>query len=118
MKPEEIFQGIDALSQDFTGGGYDQKELRGSLATPMEVLAIGRVTAKIADRLPRSTAVDWNKYWDRQRQVVRSLTGQLTWHYGKRVVAIHTAKTQGIVGFAGGGSYILPGVNGGSPRRS
>jgi hypothetical protein len=77
----------------------------------MEVLAVGRVTAKIADRLERSAAVDWKKYWDPKRQIVRSLTGQMTWHYGKRVVAIHAPKTQGIVGFAGGGSYVLPGVN-------
>jgi hypothetical protein len=111
VKLDEIFQGVDALSQDFTGGGYDQKELRGNLATPVEVLAIGRVTAKIADRLERSAALDWKKYWDPKRQVVRSMTGQLTWHYGKRVVAIHAPKTQGIVGFAGGGSYFLPAVN-------
>jgi hypothetical protein len=111
LKPNDIFQGIDALNQDFTGGGYDQKELRGNLATPMEVLAIGRVTAKIGDGSQRSTAVDWDKHWDRERKIVRSMTGQLTWHYGKRVVAIHTPKTQGIVGFAGGGTYNLPGVS-------
>jgi hypothetical protein len=111
LKLDDIFQGIDALSQDFTGGGYDQKELRGRLATPAEVLAIGRVTAKVADGLERSTAIDWDKYGDQQRQIVRSMTGQLTWHYGKRVVAIHTPQTQGIVGFAGGGSYRLPGVH-------
>jgi hypothetical protein len=111
VKLDEIFQGVDALSQDFTGGGYDQKELRGNLATPVEVLAIGRVTAKIADRLERSAALDWKKYWDPKRQVVRSMTGQLTWHYGKRVMAIHAPKTQGLVGFAGGGSYFLPAVN-------
>ena len=98
------------MSQDFTGGGYDQKELRGNLATPKEVLAIGRVTTKIADSQQPSTAVDWSKYWDRDRQIVRSMTGQLSWHYGRRVVAIHTPKTQGLVGFAGGASYTLPGV--------
>jgi hypothetical protein len=111
LKLDDIFQGIDALSQDFTGGGYDQKELRGRLATPAEVLAIGRVTAKVADGLERSTAIDWDKYGDQQRQIVRSMTGQLTWHYGKRVVVIQTPQTQGIVGFAGGGSYRLPGVH-------
>ncbi len=110
LKPDEIFRGIDALNQDFTGGGYDQKELRGNLATPKEVLAIGRVTTKIADSQQPSTAVDWSKYWDRQRKIVRSMTGQLSWHYGRRVVAIHTPKTQGLVGFAGGASYNLPGV--------
>ncbi len=110
IKPDHVFQGFDALSQDFTGGGYDDKELRGNLATPKEVLAIGRVTAKIADGLEPSLAVDWSKYWDQQRKIVRSMTGELSWAYGRRVVAIHTEKTQGIVGFAGGGTYNLPGV--------
>jgi len=107
---EEIFQGVDALSQDFTGGGYDQKELRGNLATPKEVLAIGRVTVKIADGQKPSLAADWDKYWDKEKTIVHSMTGQLSWHYGRRVVAIHTEKTQAIVGFAGGGRYTLPGV--------
>jgi len=110
LKPDAIFQGIDALSQDFTGGGYDQKELKGNLATPKEVLAIGRVTVKIADGLERSAAVDWGEYWDKDRKVVRSITGELTWDYGRRVVTVQTPKTQGVVGFAGGGTYDLPGV--------
>jgi hypothetical protein len=38
------------------------------------------------------------------------MTGELSWAYGRRVVAIHAPKTQGIVGFAGGGTYNLPGV--------
>jgi len=110
LKPDAVFQGIDALSQDFTGGGYDQKELKGNLATPKEVLAIGRVTAKIADGLERSAAVDWGRYWDKGKKVVRSITGELTWDYGRRVVTVHTHRTQGVVGFAGGGTYDLPGV--------
>jgi len=111
LKPADVFQGIDALNQDFTGGGYDQKELRGKLATPKEVLAIGRVTVKIAEDLQRSRAVDWEAYWDEDRKTVRSLTGQLTWNYRRRVAAFHSVKTQGVVGFAGGGTYTLPAVS-------
>jgi len=110
LKLDDVFQGADALSQDFTGGGYDDRQLKGNLATPKEVLAIGRVTVKVADGLDRSFAVDWNKYWDRDRKVVRSITGELTWDYRRRVVTLHAEKTQGIVGFAGGGQYDLPGV--------
>ena len=110
VKLDDAFLGIDPLSQDFTGGGYDQKELQGSLATPKEVLAIGRVTAKIADSQEHSAAADWSKYWDKEKRVVRSMTGELTWDYGKRVVTVHSAKTQGVIGFAGGGEYDLPGV--------
>ncbi|HUT36368.1 MAG TPA: beta-galactosidase [Planctomycetota bacterium] len=107
---DEVCQGFDALSQDFSGGGYDNKELVGNLATPMEVLAIGRVTAKIADGLEHSTAVDWAKWWDKGKKVVRSMTGELTWDYGRRVVTLHAPKTQALIGFAAGGDYDLPGV--------
>ena len=110
VRLDEVFRGVDALSQDFSGGGYDQKELRGNLATPKEVLAIGRVTARIGDGPQRSAAVDWTAYWDKDEKLVRSMTRQLSWHYGKRVVAVHTPKTQGVIGFAGGGRYRLPGV--------
>ncbi len=112
LSEDDAFGGIDALSQDFTGGGYDENEPRGNLATPTETLAIGRVTAKIADGQDRSSADDWETYWDRQQNVVHSNTGQLTWNYtpGHEVVTVHGQKTQGVIGFAGGGSYDLPGV--------
>lgn len=110
LKLDDIFQGIDALSQDFTGGGYDAKALQGNLATPQEVLAIGRVTAKVADGQQSSFAMDWSRYWDKTTRIVRSATGELTWDYGKRVVTLQTPKTQAVVGFAGGSEYDLPGV--------
>ncbi len=110
VKLDDVFQGIDALHQDFTGGGYDRKELRGNLATPKEVLAIGRVTVKIGPRPRRSSAVDWSDYWDKDKRRIRSMTGQLHWHYGHRVVAVCAPQTQGVIGFAGGRRYLLPGV--------
>jgi hypothetical protein len=111
LSVDEIFRGYDALSQDFTGGGYDAKALKGNLATPEDVFAVGRVTVKIADGLQRSMNVDWGKYWDQAAKVVRSITGQLTWDYGRRVVTVQTDKTQAVIGFAGGGDYDLPGVD-------
>jgi hypothetical protein len=110
LKTDAIFQGIDALRQDFSAGGHDQKELKGGLATPKEVLAIGRVTVKIGGRLARSRVVKRSLYWDRRKKTVRSITKQLTWDYGRRVVTVHAPKTQGVIGFAGGGTYDLPGV--------
>ncbi|MFO7957722.1 MAG: beta-galactosidase [Candidatus Brocadiia bacterium] len=108
LKLEDIFQGIDALNQDFTGGGYDQKELTGNLATPKEVLAIGRVTLKIDEEVDPPEKVDWDRYWDKQQAVVESMTGDLVWDYGKKVVTVRSDKTQGIIGFAGGRSFELP----------
>ncbi len=109
VETEDAFKGLDILSQDFTGGGYDQKELKGNLATPKEVLGIGRVTVKIAEDPGTPFKADWNEHWDRGAEVVRSVTGDLTWDYGNGVVTVHSDKTQGVIGFAGG-AYDLPGV--------
>jgi hypothetical protein len=58
VRTEDLFQGIDPLSQDFTGGGYDENEPTGNLATPTEVLAIGRVTARFGNDVEPSMAID------------------------------------------------------------
>ena len=38
------------------------------------------------------------------------MTGDLTWDYGRRIVAVTSPKTQGVIGFAGGTTQDLPGV--------
>jgi hypothetical protein len=78
--------------------------------TPVEALAVGRVAAKIQDGQPPSEIVDLGPYWNQGAQSVASMTGDLTWDYGQRVVTVHTPKTQGVIGFAGGHSFDLPGV--------
>ncbi len=108
LQLEDIFQGIDALNQDFTGGGYDQKELVGSLETPREALAIGRVTVKVDEDVDPPEKVDWDDYWDRSSRVVESITGDLVWDYANEVVTVRSEKTQGIIGFADGQSFELP----------
>ena len=108
LREEDLYLGVDPLSQDFTGGGYDAKELQGNLATPPEALAVGRVTVSFDGK--RSEKVDLSKYWDEGRKVVRSMTGELEWDYEKQVVTLRAAKTQAIVGRAGGHSFDLPGV--------
>lgn len=110
LSEDQIFQGFDALTQDFAGGGYDPCAPVGNLQTPPETFAIGRVTAKFADGLEHSEKQDWSQYWDDVNDIVQSNTGQLTWDYGNKVVTVHSDKTQAVVGFAGGGTYDLPGV--------
>ena len=109
LKSDDLFLGIDPLSQDFTGGGYDAKELQGNLETPREVLGIGRVTVSFDGK--QSEKVDFQQYWDAGAKTVRSLTNELVWDYGKQVVVLQTPKTQAIVGRAGGSSFDLPGVS-------
>jgi len=108
IKVADLFGGIDPLSQDFTGGGYDDKALQGNLATPQEVFGIGRVTVDIGDDLKPASKIDWTKYWDREQKVVRSVTGEHTWYYGRGLVTIQTRKTQAAIGFAGDLDLELP----------
>ncbi len=107
---DEIFQGFDALTQDYPGGGYDPCEPGGNLQTPPEAFAIGRVTAKFADGLDHSHKQDWTQYWDDVNNIVNSNTDELTWDYGNKVVTVHSEKTQAVIGFAAGATYDLPGV--------
>jgi hypothetical protein len=105
---DELFTGLDPLSQDFTAGGHDVKALKGKLRTPTEVLAVGRVTISFDGG--ESERSDWSEHWDEARRIVRSVTGEHTWDMSRRVVTISSPKTQAVVGFAGGGVYDLPGV--------
>ncbi len=108
LKVDDLFHGIDTLSQDFTGGGYDAKELVGSLATPRELLAVGRVT--VAFDGGQSELVDLARYWDKSAKVIQSMTGELTWDYGRQLVTLSAPKTQAIIGRTAGGTIELPGV--------
>jgi hypothetical protein len=107
---DDIFTGSDGLQEEYGQVGYDENELLAHGDTPVEALAIGRVTLKIDNGLEPSYLRDLSAYWDRQAQIVRSSTDQLTWDYGKKVVTVHSEKTQGVIGFAGGISFDLPGV--------
>ena len=44
LAKDAIFAGVDALKQDFTESGYDTKEPAANPETPVQVLAVGRVT--------------------------------------------------------------------------
>ena len=106
----EAFAGIDALDQQYGAVGYDENELLADSGAPVEALAAGRVTLKVADGQQPSQFAQLSDWIDVRHQTVRSNTGQLTWDYGDRVVTVHSAKTQAVIGFAAGGTYELPGV--------
>ena len=110
LSTDDIFTGVDKLQQQFGQVGYDENELLAHGDTPVEALAIGRVTLKIEDGLEPSYLSQFDEYWDRKAQTIQSSTGQLTWDYGAKVVAVHSDKTQGLIGFAKGRTFDLPGV--------
>jgi hypothetical protein len=106
----DIFAGTDILDQQYGHVGYDENELLAHGNTPVEALAAGRVTLKVDDNLPPSDLTDLSALWNTRARTVLSNTGQLTWDYANRVVIAHSQKTQGVIGFAGGRTYDLPGV--------
>ncbi len=108
---EDIFAGTDVLEQKHGLVGYDQNELLAHGDTPVEALAIGRVTLKIEDNQQPSYLGDLSAYWNRRERAIASNTDQLTWDYGQRLVTVHSDKTQGVIGFACGLTLDLPGVN-------
>lgn len=102
----DLFRGVDPISQTTPGGGWGPGP--GDLATPREVLAIGRVGFKAAEGLPRSERLDWSTYWNQATGLIQSSTGELSWDSRARVVTVATARTQGLIGFAGGRTVDLP----------
>jgi hypothetical protein len=113
----DAFSGVDPLTQPLPGSAYERQPSvpgvdlpPGTLATPLPTMAIGRVTTKVADNQPRSAATNWADHWDTSAKVIRSNTGQLVWDYGKKVITARSPKTQGVIGFAAGGTYDLPAV--------
>lgn len=105
---EEVFSGKNALKQDATKGGYDAKSVIVEGGTPLEAFAIGRVTVDFAGGKPEQA--DFSKYWNAQQKVIASATGELQWDYGRELVTIRAARTQAVLGKAGGQTVKLPGV--------
>jgi hypothetical protein len=106
-----IFRGTDILQQQFGLVGTDTAELLRQGSTTSEFLAIGRVVQKAGTDLPASQIGSTAPYWNTTTRIVNSNTGQLTWDYAKRVVLAKSDKTQGVIGFGGGSTWNLPGVD-------
>ncbi len=110
LSTADAFAGVDALDQTHGTVGYDEHELLAHGRTPVEALAVGRVTLKVADGQGPEDISDLSPWLSGRTGTARSSTGQLTWNFDDRVVTVHTDKTQGVIGFAAGGAYDLPGV--------
>ena len=111
LRPRDIFLGIDALSHWTPSGGWaGESSDGGTLDTPSEVLAIGKVTLEIGDDVGRSERSDWDALWDRETGLIRSTTEELVWDSSDRIVTVDSPRTQGVIGFAGGKSFSLSDV--------
>ncbi|MCA9266471.1 MAG: hypothetical protein KDA60_21575, partial [Planctomycetales bacterium] len=104
----DVFAGRDVLGQSLAGGGYDAKELTGRLSTPPATLAAGRVAIEFAEGEDESPRLA--RFHAPESKTIQSITGQLLWRYGDRIVEVRSPQTQAVIGFAGGQSIELPDV--------
>ena len=91
-------QNLDALRQaDVPAGGA----ARGVEIPGIDPLAFyaGRVLRSFGTGKSRSLLRDLTKYVDREKKLIRSITGELTWDYGAGTVTIDTPRSQGAAGF-------------------
>ncbi|HEY9487529.1 MAG TPA: hypothetical protein VIQ51_04315, partial [Chryseosolibacter sp.] len=88
-----------------TSQAYDVKRFESSV--PMEALAIGGVTVSF-NGTEKTFLMDLTKYWDHNKKLITSSTGQLQWSYdGKGYSTINTPGTKGLIGFAAGKRFTL-----------
>ncbi len=109
LPTDDLFTGVDPLTQPLAGSGFPGPEPSLSLSTPLDVLAMGRVTFKAGDGLAPSERLDWDAFRGEAPHVVHSTTGELAWLDG-RYVEVRTARTQGVIGFAADERIALPDV--------
>jgi hypothetical protein len=62
---------------------------------------VGRVARSFAENATERPTVDVRDFIDRERKVVRSVTGELAWDYGRGLVTLATTKAIGAAGFLG-----------------
>jgi hypothetical protein len=71
------------------------------LATNMDPLAyfVGRVVRAFSDDPSGAFVKNLTPYVDRARKVVRSVNGETSWDYGRGILTVNTARSQGATGF-------------------
>ncbi len=60
---------------------------------------VGRVQMNFVERDTPSRIADLSRYIDRTRSIVRSITGELAWDYGRGLVTVNAPRAQGVCGF-------------------
>jgi hypothetical protein len=107
-----LFKGDVGFEETFTLlGGANNKSF--SSVVPNAALMAGRVVLDfIDDPVPDDPVIeDFERYIDRENDIVRASNGQLAWdHSGRGFFTINTPGTQGVVGFAGGRTLDLDDV--------
>ncbi|NQT19617.1 MAG: hypothetical protein HQ592_07925, partial [Planctomycetes bacterium] len=91
-------QNLDALRRAHVPAGGVARGLQISGIDPLAFYT-GRVLQSFGTRKSSSLLTDLTKYIDRDKKLIRSTTGQLTWDYGTGSVTVDTPRSQGAAGF-------------------
>jgi hypothetical protein len=67
---------------------------------------VGRVAMNFSQDGGKSQVADLPRYIDREAQVVKSQTGQLTWEYGNGKVLVNAPQAQAVTGFLKGAGAV------------
>jgi hypothetical protein len=91
-------------------GAWDPNRDQGAMpqGTPYQAAVdplaylVGRVEVKYGGQPSRSTVIDLHRYIDKQKQVVRSVTGQITTDLARGLYLVDAPKVQAAAGLLGG----------------
>lgn len=109
VQPDLLKAGQVGFQQE-TKQDYDVKTFGGDV--PSEMLAVGKVAVNFTDVEAGAVTSGQPAHWNREQQIIRSATGQLTWHYGEQpYFTINTPGTQGIVGFVADSVHVLQDIS-------
>ncbi|HKJ78000.1 MAG TPA: beta-galactosidase, partial [Prolixibacteraceae bacterium] len=79
--------------------GYDDKNFTG-IVTP-EMLAIGLYPVEFTKSYQETKIPDTRDYWDQDKKLITSATGELNWNYDEgSYFTVNTKATKALVGFA------------------
>lgn len=84
---------------------------------PQAAALVGKVGYRFVDRASTPVKTDVSRFWDPERLVARSLTGELVWDARNGVVTVDTPRTQAVIGFLSAGVHRLSAVEIESPAR-
>jgi hypothetical protein len=84
---------------------------------PIAAALVGKVGYRFVPQHREPVIKDISKYWDPDKLVARSITGELTWDASIGCVTIDTPRTQAVIGFLGAASRELAATTFRSPTR-
>jgi hypothetical protein len=91
-----------------SGSVFDWTEDRKPV--PLAAALVGKVGYRFVEKGRKPVVNDIGKYWDPQKLMARSMTGELTWDARQGVVHINTPRSQVMVGFLSSQAHILDDV--------